>query len=297
VAQRAAESSNSRSFPQKSAFAEATACVDLRGESKPGKRPAPTEDHAAGSMQEHPLDEKDDDGSDGELKRRSAPLPEITDAKHEINDVIRPVGQLRACRDDVPAQRISRPSSSPNPTQTVTSVQTVTHDLQERARALLAKRDDDASEVANTTDSEHGDDPSLGGDIDAEVAHGRGAASRRTRRKWNPVDKERLRAYLLEDQDWGWIERQFPDRTEAALRNQKHLLQQHVVTFGHNETTSVVAIEPHDVQDPSLEAFQTLVELYRGDTEPATPETASRASTESPCESVEDGPEGKDHSA
>jgi hypothetical protein len=71
--------------------------------------------------------------------------------------------------------------------------------------------------------------------------------------------------------------RQFPDRTEAALRNQKHLLQQHVVTFDHNETTTLVAIEAHDVQDPSLEAFQTLVEVYRGDTEPATPEVADLA--------------------
>jgi hypothetical protein len=146
-------------------------------------------------MQEHPLDEKDDDGSDGELKCRSALLPEITNAKHEINAVIRPVGQLRACRDDVPAQQISRPSSSPKPTQTVT------HDLQERARTLLAKRDDGASDLATTTDSEHGEDPSLCGDIDAKVAHSRGAAGRRTRRKWNPVDRERLRAYLLEDKD------------------------------------------------------------------------------------------------
>ena len=50
-------------------------------------------------------------------------------------------------------------------------------------------------------------------------------AGRRNRR-WDPLDEQRLLAWRKENMPWEWIFRQFPGRTEGAVRVRWHLLQQ-----------------------------------------------------------------------
>jgi hypothetical protein len=79
----------------------------------------------------------------------------------------------------------------------------------------------------DTTNLERGegldadDDSGTSGDSDDENN------SRQARRnvKWDPLDKERLRAYVKEGKGWQWIHKQFPSRTGAAIRTQVSLLK------------------------------------------------------------------------
>ncbi|KAF1808000.1 hypothetical protein P152DRAFT_259197 [Eremomyces bilateralis CBS 781.70] len=83
--------------------------------------------------------------------------------------------------------------------------------------------------MANTSDSE--DDCSVGrsdstvsddeaGDekyIDQGIDGG-------TRRRWEPLEEQRLLAYKAEGKPWPWIFRKFPDRTPGAVRVRWHML-------------------------------------------------------------------------
>jgi len=99
--------------------------------------------------------------------------------------------------------------------------------LQKRAQALLdGHYDDKATKIANTATSERGegldaDDDSGTGDSDDE---NNGRQTRRNR-KWSELERERLRAYVKEGKEWKWISKQFPDRTDAAVRTQVSLLK------------------------------------------------------------------------
>jgi hypothetical protein len=99
--------------------------------------------------------------------------------------------------------------------------------LQKRAQVLLdGQYNEKANGIANTASSERGrgldaDDDSGTGDSDDENS------PRRTRRnrKWSQLDRERLRTYVKEGMEWKWIFKQFPGRTEAAVRTQVSLLK------------------------------------------------------------------------
>jgi hypothetical protein len=47
----------------------------------------------------------------------------------------------------------------------------------------------------------------------------------RRNRKWLQLDSERLRTYVKEEIEWKWIFKQFPGRTEAAVRTQVSLVK------------------------------------------------------------------------
>jgi hypothetical protein len=99
--------------------------------------------------------------------------------------------------------------------------------LQKRAQALLDRQyDDKAIEMANTATSEKNegldadDDSGADGSDDENI----GRQTRRNR-KWSDLERERLRAYVNEGMEWKWIFKQFPGRTDAAVRTQVSLLR------------------------------------------------------------------------
>jgi hypothetical protein len=47
----------------------------------------------------------------------------------------------------------------------------------------------------------------------------------RKNRKWSQLERERLRTYIKDKMEWKWIFKQFPGRTDAAVRTQVSLLK------------------------------------------------------------------------
>ncbi|KAF1809136.1 hypothetical protein P152DRAFT_476703 [Eremomyces bilateralis CBS 781.70] len=92
--------------------------------------------------------------------------------------------------------------------------------------------------MANTPDSE--DDSSVGGsdssvsddDISDKKYIDQGVEGG-TRRRWAPLEEQRLLAYKAEGKPWPWISRKFPDRTPGAVRVRWHML--HRLQEGKNE--------------------------------------------------------------
>ena len=42
---------------------------------------------------------------------------------------------------------------------------------------------------------------------------------------WDPIDEQRLLAYKKESKSWKWIFRQFPGRTQPAVRTRLNIVQ------------------------------------------------------------------------
>ena len=95
------------------------------------------------------------------------------------------------------------------------------------AKAFTSRR----SEPSSSVDDESGlndSDPELG--IDGE---GNGCSSEdklgrpgmRMNVPWDPIDEQRLLAYKKEGKSWKWIFRQFPGRTQAAVRTRLTIVQ------------------------------------------------------------------------
>ncbi|KAF2435351.1 hypothetical protein EJ08DRAFT_720211 [Tothia fuscella] len=108
--------------------------------------------------------------------------------------------------------------------------------LEGRARAVYAlaghaeagemERDGERVSDSGFGASDDSDDD----DDDSDAGHGRQYqtqrhSSARTRRLWKELDEHRLLAYRRGKKSWGWIFRQFPDRTDGAVRVRVNMLE------------------------------------------------------------------------
>ncbi|KAG4414830.1 hypothetical protein IFR04_012018, partial [Cadophora malorum] len=88
-------------------------------------------------------------------------------------------------------------------------------------RSELSSGDDDESGLIHS-------DPELGGDGDSDGCSSEDelfCSGTRTNVPWDPVDEQRLLAYKKERKSWKWIFRQFPGRTQAAVRTRLNMVQ------------------------------------------------------------------------
>ncbi|TAQ85113.1 hypothetical protein B7494_g6565 [Chlorociboria aeruginascens] len=71
-------------------------------------------------------------------------------------------------------------------------------------------------------------DPELGSDCDSDGCSSEDELSRSGSRMnvpWDPIDEQRLLAYKKEGKSWKWIFRQFPSRTQPAVRTRLNIVQ------------------------------------------------------------------------
>jgi hypothetical protein len=70
-------------------------------------------------------------------------------------------------------------------------------------------------------------DPDVSSDDDgcSSEAEKQGGLSVRINIPWDPVDEQRLLAYKKEGKPWKWIFRQFPGRTQPAVRTRLNIVQ------------------------------------------------------------------------
>jgi hypothetical protein len=104
--------------------------------------------------------------------------------------------------------------------------------LEQRARALCSlaadtKAGETAAEEEEEGVSDSGFDASDDGDGAGHAGHRRTRRFLRggTRPPWKPLDEQRLLAWKRENKSWKWIFKQFPRRTEAAIRVRASMLQ------------------------------------------------------------------------
>ena len=87
------------------------------------------------------------------------------------------------------------------------------------------------SELSSGDDDESGkshSDPELGGDGDSDRCSSEDelfCSGTRINVPWDPIDEQRLLAYKKERKSWKWIFRQFPGRTQAAVRTRLNMVQ------------------------------------------------------------------------
>jgi hypothetical protein len=82
-------------------------------------------------------------------------------------------------------------------------------------------RDNDESGLSDS-------DPELGSDGDGDGCSSEDELVRlgmRMNVPWDPIDEQRLLAYKKEGKTWKWIFRQFPGRTQAAVRTRLNIVQ------------------------------------------------------------------------
>jgi hypothetical protein len=83
----------------------------------------------------------------------------------------------------------------------------------------MSSSDDDKSGLSDS-DSESGSD---GDGCSSEDELGRSGTRKHSR--WDPIDDQRLLAYKKEAKSWKWIFRQFPGRTQPAVRTRLNIVQ------------------------------------------------------------------------
>jgi hypothetical protein len=87
------------------------------------------------------------------------------------------------------------------------------------------------SEPSSSDDDESGlsdSDPELGSDGDGDGYSSEdelGRSGTRMNVPWDPIDEQRLLAYKKEGKSWKWIFRQFPGRTQPAVRTRLNIVQ------------------------------------------------------------------------
>jgi hypothetical protein len=85
------------------------------------------------------------------------------------------------------------------------------------------------SEPSSSDDDESGlsdSDPELGSDGDGCSSEDElGRSGTRMNVPWDPIDEQRLLAYKKEGKSWKWIFRQFPGRTQPAVRTRLNIVQ------------------------------------------------------------------------
>ncbi|KUJ10218.1 uncharacterized protein LY89DRAFT_739958 [Mollisia scopiformis] len=87
------------------------------------------------------------------------------------------------------------------------------------------------SEPSSSDDDESGlsdSDPELGSDCDSDGCSSEdelGRSGSRMNVPWDPIDEQRLLAYKKEGKSWKWIFRQFPGRTQPAVRTRLNIVQ------------------------------------------------------------------------
>jgi hypothetical protein len=87
------------------------------------------------------------------------------------------------------------------------------------------------SEPSSSDDDESGlsdSDPELGSDGDGDGCSSEdelGRSGTRMNVTWDPIDEQRLLAYKKEGKSWKWIFRQFPGRTQPAVRTRLNIVQ------------------------------------------------------------------------
>ncbi|KAH7330015.1 hypothetical protein BKA65DRAFT_508228 [Rhexocercosporidium sp. MPI-PUGE-AT-0058] len=93
------------------------------------------------------------------------------------------------------------------------------------AGALISR----GSEPSSSDDDENSlsdSDPELGSDGDGRSSEDElGCSGTRMNVPWDPLDEQRLLAYKKEHKSWKWIFRQFPGRTQAAVRTRLTIVQ------------------------------------------------------------------------
>jgi hypothetical protein len=88
-------------------------------------------------------------------------------------------------------------------------------------RGVPASSDDDESGLSDS-------DPELGSDGDGDGYSSEdelGLSGTRMNVPWDPIDEQRLLAYKKEGKSWKWIFRQFPGRTQPAVRTRLNIVQ------------------------------------------------------------------------
>jgi hypothetical protein len=68
-------------------------------------------------------------------------------------------------------------------------------------------------------------DPDLSSDDDACSSKKKKGFSIRMNIPWDPIDEQRLLAYKKEGKSWKWIFRQFPGRSQPAVRTRLNIVQ------------------------------------------------------------------------
>jgi hypothetical protein len=100
---------------------------------------------------------------------------------------------------------------------------TLQHSKAAGAGALLSEESEPSS-----SDDESGlsdSDPDLSSDDDACSSKKKQGSSIRMNIPWDPVDEQRLLAYKKEGKSWKWIFRQFPSRSQPAVRTRLNIVQ------------------------------------------------------------------------
>ena len=91
------------------------------------------------------------------------------------------------------------------------------------AGALLSEESE-----PSTSDDKSGlsdSNPDLSSDDDACSSKKKQGSSIRMNIPWDPVDEQRLLAYKKEGKSWKWIFRQFPGRSQPAVRTRLNIVQ------------------------------------------------------------------------
>jgi hypothetical protein len=98
-------------------------------------------------------------------------------------------------------------------------------------RHILSERDE--TPLVRHSTAAISDDDSLS-DSDTDVSSDEGGchneeqqdgSSQRKNVRWPEIDELRLGAYVKAEKPWKWIFKQFPGRTEPAIRTRWHLIQ------------------------------------------------------------------------
>ena len=92
------------------------------------------------------------------------------------------------------------------------------------ALALRGSEPSSSNDDGGLSDS----DPELGSDGDRDGCSSEdelGCSGTKMNVPWDPIDEQRLLAYKKERKSWKWIFRQFPGRTQAAVRTRLTIVQ------------------------------------------------------------------------
>jgi hypothetical protein len=100
---------------------------------------------------------------------------------------------------------------------------TLQHSKAVGAGALLSEESEPSS-----SDDQNGlsdSDPDLSSDDDVCSNKKKQGSSIRMNIPWDPIDEQRLLAYKKEGKSWKWIFRQFPGRSQPAVRTRLNIVQ------------------------------------------------------------------------
>jgi hypothetical protein len=100
---------------------------------------------------------------------------------------------------------------------------TLQHSKAVGAGTLLSEESEQSSinDESGLSDS----DPDLSSDDDACSSKKKQGSSIRMNIPWDPIDEQRLLAYKKEGKSWKWIFRQFPGRSQPAVRTRLNIVQ------------------------------------------------------------------------